>query len=137
MSLFKKQQQSKPRLQTKTNLPSGVAVRTVSDSFLVKNNTLLRIPNERVWNSWNFPIVLEVEWQAISHYPILGKLGFRDGTILEAIGSRKLYLVSAQKVRHIETPDLFEKLGISYDKRVLVSDEEINLHKEGEPIGII
>ena len=138
MSLFKKKQPlSKPRLSKTTKLPSGVAVRTPTAKFLVKGDTLLRISNDRIWNSWNFPIIVEAENEALKNYIIAGKLGYRDGTVLESIGSRKLYLVSAQRLRHIETPDLFEELGITYDRRVLVSEEELKLHKEGEPIGRI
>lgn len=129
------QPSQKPRLQKKSNLPSGVAVRTPTRRFLVKGETLLRIESNSVWDSWNFPAVIEAEDSAIEHYFVGNKLGYRDGTILKAIGSSKLYLVSAQKVRHIQTPEVFTELGFDYQSLVLVADEDILLHKEGEPIG--
>lgn len=131
--MFKKRM----RITRPAKFPSGTVVRAPSGVYLVKGDVLLKAYNERVVRSWNFDRIIEVAEEAIKDYMVAGKLGFRDGTVLVGFGSKCIYLVSDQKVRHITSPDVFPMLNITYKDLVEVSDDEIAIHKEGEPLGFI
>lgn len=131
--MFKKRM----RITRPAKFPSGTVVKAPSGTFLVKGDMLLKVYNDRVLKSWKFDRIIEVSDEAIKNYMVGGKLGFRDGTVLLGFGSKSIYLVSDQKVRHITSPDVFPMLNISYKDLLEVSDEEIAIHKVGEPIGII
>ncbi len=117
--------------QTRTDYPYGLCIVTESGYFLVREKGRLRIPSERVLASWRYSTVVSSE-KAVKHLPILGKLGFRDGTIVKDISDSKTYLISQNKRRHIVSPDVFDKYGLRWENVVMVSQEEINLHREGE-----
>lgn len=132
--MFKK----KPHLITKrTKFPTGTVVHSPNGYFFIKGSVALRIANKSILDSWRFPRIVEVEQSSIKDFPVAGKLGYRDGTALKAYGSRKIYLVSGQKVRHVTDPETLMKLGIFSEDIVVVADEEIFIHKEGEPLGSI
>jgi hypothetical protein len=63
---------------------------------------------------------------------IVGKLGFRDGTLIKNIADGKIYLVSQNKRRHVVTPDSFAKYGLDRSSIVEVSESETNMHDLGE-----
>ena len=65
---------------------------------------------------------------------LVGKLGFRDGTLIKNISDGKMYLVSQNKRRHIVSPDSFDKYGLDRSKLIEVSDSEINMHDQGEDL---
>jgi hypothetical protein len=69
---------------------------------------------------------------AVKHYPITGKLGFRDGTLINNMGDGKIYLISQNKRRQITSPDAFDKYGIDRSKMIWVSQEEAELQIIGE-----
>ena len=78
-----------------------------------------------------FTTVLATE-QAVSSMKIVGKLGFRDGTLIKNISDGKMYLVSQNKRRHIVDPDSFVKYGLDRSKVIEVSESEIIMHDLGE-----
>lgn len=133
--MFKRKRE--PLLTKKTNFPSGVVVKTEKGSFLVKKGALLRIPSDTVLMSWDFPLVIDCAYSAVSHMVIASKLGFRDGTALRSFADQKIYLVSEQKTRHIISPDAVRTLGITLEDILTVSEDDVRLHKEGEPLGSI
>lgn len=118
--------------------PAGIAVRSPSgDYFINKDGKRYRIPTQRVFDSWKFPLVVKTSDEALSNYPVaVTKLGFRDGSLLNNIADGKLYLVSEGKLRHIVNPDFFGKVGLEPSDAVVVSDAEINsnIMKFGEVI---
>jgi hypothetical protein len=69
--------------------------------------------------------------EALSGFKYGGTLGFRDGTLIHNIADGKMYLVSANKRRHIVSPDVFDKYGLDESRVLRVSEAEISLHEEG------
>jgi hypothetical protein len=71
---------------------------------------------------------------ALSGFKVVGKLGFRDGTLIKNVADGKMYLVSQNKLRHIIDPDSFKRYGLDRSKIVEVSQKEISAHDLGENI---
>jgi len=90
-----------------------------------------RIPTERVLESWRFKVIPSSE-SAVKHIKVGGKIGFRDGTIIHNMADGRHYLISQNKRRHIIDPDVWEKYGLDWGDAILVSEDEANLHNDGE-----
>jgi hypothetical protein len=114
-----------------TSIPSGLAVKTDSGVYWVKDNKRFKLISDRAAKSWSFTTV-EATDQAIVAMKVLGKLGFRDGTLIKNIADGKIYLISQNKRRHIIDPDSFIKFGLDRSKVVEVSESETNMHDLGE-----
>jgi hypothetical protein len=65
---------------------------------------------------------------------VVGKLGFRDGTLIKNIADGRMYLVSQNKRRHIKDPDIFDRYGLDRSKVIEVSDAEAEMHELGEDL---
>lgn len=115
---------------TRTEYPYGLCIRTEAGYFLIREKCRFRIPTERTLQSWRMD-VLESSEAAVAHLKILTKVGFRDGTIIMNIADGKSYLISHNKKRHIQDPDI-DKYGLNWDNTIIVSEEEANLHEDGE-----
>lgn len=136
MSLWKK---SKPRFETPLHpvvYPAGVAVVTSKSKYLInRDGKRYRITSNRIFDSWNFPIVVVTTESALAKYPVaVTKLGFREGTLLNNIADGKMYLVSGSKLRRITSPDVFDRLGIKPSDALVVSEAEINIMEMGEDL---
>ena len=116
-----------------TNFPSGIAVKTDKNTYWVRDGKLYRIISERAENSWSFTTVHASE-SALSKFKVVGKLGFRDGTLIKDISDGKIYLISQNKRRHITSPDVFDNFGLDRSKIVEVSSEESEMHLLGEKL---
>lgn len=115
--------------------PIGSAVRTEEGLFYIKSNSIrMRIPSERVLDSWSFHRVITSNEIGLKGYKIMGKLGFRSGSLLYNIATGKIYLVSDNKLRHVQSPEILDLIGAGYDDAVTVSDADIKLHDEGTPL---
>lgn len=114
--------------------PSGVCVKTDKGCYYINGEVRLVITSDRVYRSWSFPITAVATEESLSKYPKLGKLGFRDGTLLRNTVDARLYMVAKSKLRPVLSPDVLTRLNINYSDAILVSQEEINLHAEGEPL---
>ncbi|QOI67446.1 hypothetical protein SEA_BEUFFERT_44 [Streptomyces phage Beuffert] len=120
-----------PIPQTRTDYPYGLFVCTEAGFFLIREKGRYRLPSTRVMASWSAPSVPSSE-AAVKHLPVLGKIGFRDGTIIQDFSNHKTYLVSKNKRRHITSPDVFDKFLLNKELIIVVSHEEANLHEDGE-----
>ena len=129
----KKQQKNIQNLliTSPTNFPSGIAVKTESSTYWIKDGKRFRLISDRAEASWCFPTVFATE-QAVSGMKLAGKLGFRDGTLIKNIADGKLYLISQNKRRHIVDPDIFDKYGFNRSNIIEVSEAETNMHDLGE-----
>lgn len=125
---------SHTRLTTKTNFPDGLCVEANGDYFLIREGTRIRLPTQRVFESWSLEAI-PVELDAIRHMPIAGRMGFRDGSLICNYADGKIYLVSGNRRRPIISPDVYERYGLNEGHTIFVSQDEINLQKEGEPLG--
>ena len=124
---------SKPSLTISqpTNFPSGIAVKTDKDTYWIKDGKRYRLISNRAAQSWCFTSVLATE-AALTGIKLVGKLGFRDGSLIKNLADGRMYLVSQNKLRHIVDPDSFDRYGLDRSKVVEVSDKEILAHDLGE-----
>lgn len=113
--------------------PSGVAVATEGGVYYIKGDTRFKYFSDRVFQSWKID-PLPGSLKSVSKHTYGGVMGFRDGTLIYNIANGRLYLVSGNKVRHIQSPDVFARYGLDRSKAIEVSQEEVNLHNEGEPL---
>jgi hypothetical protein len=140
LSLWKKGMQRLKLLKTTkntlaisqpTNFPSGIAVKTDKDTYWIKDGKRYKLISDRAAQSWCFTTVLATE-AALSGIKLVGKLGFRDGTLIKNVADGKMYLVSQNKLRHIVDPDSFNRYGLDRSKMIEVSEKEISAHDLGE-----
>lgn len=131
---FKKNQKSGPTLISQpTEFPFMTFVQTENGTFLIKERTRLRVTTQLILDSWSVNVV-SAEESAIKHYPITGKLGFRDGTLINNMGDGKIYLVSQNKRRQLTSPDAFEKYGLDRSRMIWVSNDEAKLQTVGKEL---
>jgi hypothetical protein len=114
-----------------TNFPSGIAVKTEKATYWIKDGKRFKLISDRAEKSWSFTTVLATE-NALSNMKLVGKLGFRDGTLIKNIADGKLYLISQNKRRHIIDPDSFAKYGLNRSSVIEVSESEANMHDLGD-----
>lgn len=131
MKLKKKQQQL--LIISPTVLPSGLAVKTERAIYWIKDSKRYKLISDRAAKSWAFTTVNATE-QAIASMKVVGKLGFRDGTLIKNIADGKMYLISQNKKRHIIDPDSFDKYGLDRSSVIEVSEAEANMHQIGEDL---
>lgn len=129
MKLKKKQPQA--LIVNPTSIPSGLAVKTDKATYWVKDGKRYKLISDRAAKSWSFPTVNATE-QAIVSIKIVGKLGFRDGTLIKNIADGKMYLISQNKKRHIVSPDSFDRYGLDRNLIIEVSEEESEMHNLGD-----
>ena len=129
MKLFKNTQTL--LITSPTNFPSGIAVETDKNTYWIKDGKRYRLISNRAAKSWAFTTVKGTE-ASLSSIKLVGKLGFRDGTLIKNISDGKMYLVSQNKLRHISDPDLFLKYGLDRSMVIEVSDLEVKSHDLGE-----
>jgi hypothetical protein len=123
-----------PKTVTRPTLfPSGIAVQTDNAIYWIKDGKRFKVVSERAAKSWNFSTVNATE-QAISGMKLVGKLGFRDGTLIKNISDGKMYLISQNKRRHIIDPDTFDTYGLDRSNVIEVSEAETNMHDIGEDL---
>lgn len=117
------------RLNKKAYPISGMFYSTEKGYFYVKSSKRYKVYSKRCLDSWS-PSLIETDFVNISHIQYAGILGFRDGTIIHNLANGKIYVVSDSKKLHLKTPDVFPEGWIEANK-VLVSDQEAELHKDG------
>lgn len=127
--MFKKPQLAK--VISPTLIPSGLAVKTDKATYWVKDGKRYKLISDRAVKSWSFTIVNATE-EAVAGMKVVGKLGFRDGTLIKNIADGKMYLISQNKKRHIVDPDSFDKYGLNRKSVIEVSEAEANMHDIGE-----
>ena len=120
-----------PKIINPVLLPSGLAVKTETGIYWVKDGKRFKLISDRAAKSWSFNTVVALE-KAVSSMKIAGKLGFRDGTLIKNIADGKMYLVSQNKRRHIVDPDSFNKYGLNRSDIIEVSETEAGMHDLGE-----
>lgn len=115
------------------NYPSGLFVETESGWFFIRTKTRLRVPSSRILRSWRVNTIRTTE-AALKNFVITGKLGFRDGTLIQNYADKKCYLISQNKKRQIASPDAWERYGLDKSSILIVSDTETKLHEDGEAL---
>lgn len=113
---------------------TGAAVRTPKGMYYIKNGKRWLVPSTRIANSWSFPFVYEIEFDQIKPMPLVGKLGFRDGSLLKNEADGKIYIIDSGRKRLISTPDFWTDYGLQRSDVTRVSAKELSAHENGEPI---
>jgi hypothetical protein len=135
MRLMRKREVQKTLPTKPLVYPVGSVVRTENGVFYIKNaGTRMRIPSEYVLQSWNFHRVIPSNEIALKNYKIMGKLGFRAGSLIHNVADGKVYLVENNELRHIQSPEVFDLIGAVYDDAVTVPDTDIKRHNIGVPL---
>lgn len=117
--------------------PVGSFIRTEAGYFYLKSeSSRLRIPSERILDSWSPQRIIETTEAAVSRYRVSAKLLFRNGSLIYNIADGKVYLIEKGKRRHITSPEAYARLGIDHKRLrkyvTVCSLDEINMHDEGE-----
>jgi len=120
-------------ITSQTNFPSGIAVHTDKATYWIKDGKRYKLISDRAAKSWAFTTVNATE-QAVAGMKMVGKLGFRDGTLIKNIADGKMYLISQNKKRHIIDPDSFNKYGLDRKSVLEVSQAEADMHQIGEDL---
>lgn len=107
---------------------SGMFYKTDKGYFYIKSGKRYKVFSERCFRSWSVEAI-ETSYENLSNIPYAGILGFRDGTIIHNLADGKIYIVADNKRVHLKDPDLFPEGWIEY-RKILVSQEETDLHKE-------
>ena len=118
-------------ISSPTTIPSGLAVKVDKNVYWVKDGKRYKLISDRAAKSWSFPTVTATE-QAVAAMKVVGKLGFRDGTLIKNIADGKMYLISQNKKRHIVDPDSFDRYGLDRKAVIEVSEAEANMHNTGD-----
>jgi hypothetical protein len=118
-------------ISSPTLIPSGLAVKTNKAIYWVKDGKRYKLISDRAAKSWCFTTVKATE-EAIAGMKLVGKLGFRDGTLIKNIADGKMYLISQNKKRHIVDPDSFDRYGLDRKSVIEVSEAEANMHITGD-----
>ena len=131
-----KKKKLEPSLPSKPLVyPVGSAIRTEDGIYYIKSDSIrMRITSEKILESWNFHRVISSNELALKNYKIMGKLGFRSGSLIHNVADGKIYLVESNKLRHIQSPEALDLIGAGRDDAVTVSLIDIQLHDIGEPL---
>ena len=76
-----------------TNFPSGLAVKTDKGTYWIKDGKRYKLISDRAAQSWCFTTVNATE-AALSGIKLVGKLGFRDGTLIKNIADGNVSSIS-------------------------------------------
>jgi D-alanyl-D-alanine carboxypeptidase len=84
----------------------------------------------------NFPhLAIEKISAASIEQPVIGDpVLFKDGTLIQARGSSKVYVIANQKKRHIASEAVFTQLGYTWEHIIIVSKAAVHMHDTGEPL---
>lgn len=114
---------------SKIDLLSGTAIKTEKGYFYIKNSIRMSIPSKTVVDSWRFYRIVKTSEAAVKHYPVVGKLGFRDGTLIWCIADAKFYLIESNKLVHVVDPQTIKNHGLRRTDAYIVSKSERDLHR--------
>ncbi len=78
--------------------------------------TIHPFPHANVYTSWGFPADFStVMTTNISGFTIGNDVEFRDGSLVRALETPAVYVVSGKKLRPVISAEVFEALGYNYD----------------------
>lgn len=113
-----------------TRLLPGTVINIGKEYFFVHRTGLLEIPTKRVLQSWNFSRVVTLPKQSVLPMRVVGKLGFRDGTVIKDVSSGRTYIISLQRRVLVDDPDIFWLHGLTKRDVLRVSAAEAELHQD-------
>lgn len=135
MRLRRNQKSSAAKLSKPTEYPVGTYVQTEKGYFYISSATgRMYISSDRILNSWAPPRVAQSSEAQLANYRITSRMKMRNGSLIHSVADGRIYLIEGGKRRHIVGPNVLEAIGAVYNDAVTVSQEELLLHEEGEPL---
>ena len=116
MRLFKN---TKPKLTISfpIEFPSGIAVKTDIATYWIKDNKRYKLISDRAAMSWRFTTLNATE-SALAKVKLVGKLGFRDGTLIKNIADGKIIknkIIGPDALGSVRTLEEYEQFaGIDF-----------------------
>lgn len=133
MNFRKKKVESLPT--TPQEYPVGSYVSTEQGVFYIKSSDRrIRFSTQRVLDSWSPQRISNSTEKALVKYKLFGKMKFRNGSLIKAINGGKIYLIVENKKCKIISPDVLTLVNASVESAIYVSDEELNLHIDGDDL---
>ncbi len=114
------------------HIPTGTVIQSSLGYFYIKGNQKIKIISDRILKSWDFPRTVLVTDDCADRFKTNGRMGFREGTVIEDMSTRQTFLISGNQRRLITSPDHLVNLNI--DDIMVVSAEEAGIHVRGEDI---
>jgi len=99
--------------------------------FYLKGEKRFKFISDRARETWKLHAV-ETSETVMASIPIVGVVGFRDGTLIKDISTRKIYLIVDNKKSLVTDPDYLFDLGLKERDAITVSKKEADFQKEGE-----
>lgn len=131
----KEQPQVAPVHSSPKEWPGGIMIQVESGKvYYIRQSKRYLVPTTRILQSWNLPLAFGT-LESLKQYKFGGKLGFRDGSLIQDISDGRIYLVSDNKIRHVVNPDILPLLGIKFTDMIIVARDETALHEEGAELG--
>ncbi|MDQ4149601.1 MAG: SpoIID/LytB domain-containing protein [Actinomycetota bacterium] len=113
--------------------PNGTVIKGSGPAVYVIEGGHKRLVSPAVFASrYKTSETVTVSDTEIAAYPDGEKLGFRDGSLVQS-RQGTLFVISDGKRRPI-SPERFTALNYSRPNLLVASDEDLNLHPEGEPL---
>jgi hypothetical protein len=130
--LRKKQSPKLPEDTGPLEYPSGICVKAGSLYWYIKGEYKWKFGSKRAMESWGFKYIAHAQPSNLSRYRHMGSLGFRDGTLLYYLKDAKLYIISDSEKRPVTSADALERLGLKLNDAVVVGEDELKIHNNGE-----
>lgn len=137
LRMFRRKKQNNLALPSgPIEFPNGIAVVVGNQTYFIKNHKCYSFVSLRARDSWNLK-TFTTSVEALANYPLANTyIGFRDGTLLRSVESLdSLWIISDNRRRRIVSPDILTALNLSVNHAILVGNNELLIHTQGEDIG--
>jgi hypothetical protein len=118
-----------------SDFPIGTFIKTEKAHYYIAGiDKRYLIISDRILRSWSPPRIVNTTEAAVGKYRVASRLRFRDGSLIHNLADGKIYLIVKGKRRQVMSPDVFRRIGGTVDDATTVSNKEIEMHEEGEPL---
>ena len=113
--------------------PDGTCVFTESGMYYLSGGTKFFIENNRVYNSWKFPLTVNSTDQAISNYKkSIKPLNYRPGTLVRDVHTYELFVAARNGRVPLDDADIYQHLNIDEGDIVFASSAEVKRHRRAK-----
>jgi subtilisin family serine protease len=116
---------------------NGTLVKTGSQPqvYLLDNGNKRPIQSAEVFLSrYHWTDITVISNSEMSGYTTGDRVGFRDGSLVKAINSPYVYLISGTTKKHITSPSVFAYYGYQWNTIIATTSSELNNYTAGESI---
>lgn len=116
------------------DIPVGTYISTEVGDFLVSRSAGRKVRNEiptkRILDSWNLGYPIRIKESALSDYPVVGKVGFRPGSVVKDNKTGEIFLIDGNKKVRVHDMEILSVYGLDERSVLEVSSAEVDLHEE-------